>query len=149
MITTFANSIRNQDSVLVFDRIFTFVKLLCDLPYAAVETYIKNRKNASKLQAKLTSKEESETAVCSQGITSIHPKDIKDVYLMSNCHKPTVTITTRKQKNGTKQEVAFPEAIVFYNKHMRGVNHADQMITLYDLDRKNKNSGERYFFAWC
>ena len=85
-------------------------------------------------------------AVCSQGILGIHWKDTKDVYLMSNCHKPTITTTTRKQKDGTKQEVSCPEAIAFYNKHMGGVDHANQMITLYDLDIKNKKWWRKVFF---
>ena len=83
-------------------------------------------------------KGESEMAVCSSGIIGIYWKDTKDVHLMSDCHKPTVIITTRKQKDGTKQGVACSAAIAFYNKHMGGVDHANQMITLYDLDRKNK-----------
>ena len=81
VINTFANSIQNQDIVLIFDRFFTSVKLLCDLPYAPVGTYIKNHKSAPKVQAKLTSKGESKMAVCSQGIISIHLKDTTDVYL--------------------------------------------------------------------
>ena len=126
---------------------FTSVKLLCDLPYAAVGTCIKNRKNVPKLQEKLASKGEREVAVCSQGIIGIHGKDTEDVYLMSNCHKPTVTIPTQKQNNGTKQKVACHEAITFYNKHMGGVDHADQPCMI--LTEKTKSGGKRYFFAWC
>ena len=146
VVKTLADSVRNPNVVLVFDRYFTSVKLLCDVPYPAVGTYMKRRRNVPLLQANLTTRGESEMAVCSQGILGIHWKDTKDVYLMSNCHKPTITTTTRKQKDGTKQEVSCPEAIAFYNKHMGGVDHADQMITLYDLDRKNKKWWRKVFF---
>ena len=66
---------------------------------------------------------------------------------MSNCHKPEETVTTRKQKGGSRQEIACSIPITFYNKYVGGVDHADQMIGLYDLERTAENGGEKYFFA--
>ncbi|CAH2007961.1 unnamed protein product [Acanthoscelides obtectus] len=39
-------------------------------------------------------------------------------------------------KDGPSSEVPCPEAIEFYNKYMGGVDHADQMVSLYDINRK-------------
>ena len=57
---------------------------------------------------------------------------------MLNCHEPEETKITRKKKDGSLQNVACPVPIAFYNKYMGGVDHADQMIGLHDLDRKSQ-----------
>ena len=66
---------------------------------------------------------------------------------MSNCHQPAEAITNRKQKDGTVKEVACPVPIAFYNKYMGGVDHADQMIGLYNLDRKSCKWWHKVFFC--
>ena len=38
--------------------------------------------------------------------------------------------------------------IAFYNKYMGGVDHADQMIELYDLDRKSRKWWRKVFFCF-
>ena len=75
-------------------------------------------------------------AVCKEGLLCVHWKDTKDVLLMSNC---------RKQKDGTVKEVACPVPIAFYKKYMGGADHADQMIGLYDLDRKSRKWWRKIF----
>ncbi|KAG5880364.1 hypothetical protein JTB14_028018 [Gonioctena quinquepunctata] len=49
-------------------------------------------------------------------------------------------------KDGTSKEIDCPEAIVFYNCNMGGVDLADQMITLYEHDRKSRKWWEKVFF---
>ena len=58
---------------------------------------------------------------------------------MSNCHEQEETKITRKKKDG-------PVPIAFYNKYIGGVDHADQIIGLYDLDRKSKKWWRKVFF---
>lgn len=36
--------------------------------------------------------------------------------------------------------------MIFYNKRMEGVNHADEMVTLYDLDRRSGKWWKKVFF---
>lgn len=105
-----------------------------------------NRKNIPKLQGKLKERGESEMAVCDAGILAIKWKDTKDVLLMSNCHTATVETTDRKMKDGTNKNIECPEAMIFYNKYMGGVDHADQMISLYDLDRRSAKWWKKVFF---
>lgn len=65
---------------------------------------------------------------------------------MSNCHNATIDTTVRKMKDGTTKNIECPEAMIFYNKYMGGVDHADQMITLYDLDRRSGKWWKKVFF---
>ena len=65
---------------------------------------------------------------------------------MSNYHDPAETTTNRKQKDGIVKEVACPVPIAFYSKYMGKVDHADQMIGLYDLDRKSRDWWRKVFF---
>ena len=132
--------------VLIFDRFFTSTYLLNSIEYAAVGMYNKNRRNVAKLSEKFTTKGESKMAVCKKGLLCVHWKDTKDVRLMSNCHEPAETTTNRKQKKGTVKEVAGPVPIAFYNEYIGGVDHADQMIGLYDLDRKTRKWWHKVFF---
>jgi len=84
-------------------------------------------------------------AVCKEGLLCIHWKDTKDVLMMSNCHTPEETEVQRKKKDGTTENISCPVPIAFYNKYMGGVDHADQMIGLYDLDRKSKKWWRKVF----
>ena len=116
------------------------------IEFAAVGTYNKHRKNTAKLNQKFTKKGESEMAVSKEGLHCIHWKDTKDVLIMSNCHTPEVTEVQRRNKDGTTQNISCPVPIVFYNKYMGGVDHADQMFGLYDLERKSKKWWRKVFF---
>ncbi|GFR16251.1 piggyBac transposable element-derived protein 4 [Trichonephila clavata] len=49
-------------------------------------------------------------------------------------------------KNGSKEEFECPVAIEFYNKIMGGVDFADQMANVYELDR---NSCKWWEKVWC
>ena len=133
--------------MIIFDRFFTSTHLLNSIEYAVVGTYNRNRKNVAKLSEKFSTKDESEMAVCMEGLLCIHWKDTKDVLLKSNCHEPAETTTNRKQKDGTVKEVAGPVPIAFYNKYMGKVDHADQMIGLYDLERKSHKWWRKVFFC--
>lgn len=60
--------------------------------------------------------------------------DTKEVTLLSNCYTDQLVEIERTAKDGTKIKVSScPEAIRFY---MGGVNLADQLTGLYDIDRK-------------
>ncbi|GFQ74196.1 hypothetical protein TNCT_104951 [Trichonephila clavata] len=51
-------------------------------------------------------------------------------------------------KDGSKEEFECSVAIEFYNKIMRGVDIADQMANVCELDRKScKCGGKKYFSA--
>ena len=72
--------------------------------------------------------------------------DRKLVFLLSNFHDPTsYDIIQRKERNGGKAGVKCPTSIIDYNKHMGGVDRADQRKESYSLDRKSRRSWLRIF----
>jgi hypothetical protein len=50
------------------------------------------------------------------------------------------------KKTGDKADLQCPESIIDYNKHMGGVDRADQRKESYSLDRKSKRFWLRIFF---
>lgn len=57
-----------------------------------------------------------------------------------------MTVVSRKTKDGTRKEISCPESIHFYNKHMGGVDLSDQLVGLYDMDRKSLKWWKRVFY---
>ncbi|CAH1984900.1 unnamed protein product [Acanthoscelides obtectus] len=64
-------------------------------------------------------------------------QDTKEVIVLSNCQSTVMTSVKRKDKSGKKVDVPCPTAIAFYNEIMGGVDLADQMSGVYNLDRKS------------
>ncbi|XP_068090030.1 piggyBac transposable element-derived protein 4-like [Hyperolius riggenbachi] len=60
-------------------------------------------------------------------------RDKRDVLLLTNIHSEATTSVTSR-----RQEVTKPVAIAEYNKHMGGVDLADQMLAPYRIDRKRR-----------
>ena len=72
--------------------------------------------------------------------------DKKLVFLLSNFHEPSSTeIIQRKEKDCGKVNVQCPTSIIDYNKHMGGVNRADQRKKSYSLDPKSKRFWLKFF----
>lgn len=145
VVARLAETISNPDTALCFDRFFTSVHLLDTLPYAAVGTVIKTRKNVPKFSDKLE-KGDSYALQNTSGTLAVKWHDTKEVLVLSNCHSNIKTTVKRTQKNGTRIDVECPDAIAFYNKFMGGVDIADQMATLYDHDRKSAKWWKKVFY---
>lgn len=73
-------------------------------------------------------------------------QDNKPVSFLSNCHKNTIDTTTRKSKDGTKSNYPCSDVAVFYNKTMGGVDLSDQLVGLYDMDRKFMKWWRKVFY---
>ncbi|GFQ83390.1 rho guanine nucleotide exchange factor 10-like protein [Trichonephila clavata] len=69
--------------------------------------------------------------------------------MLSNCHEDKYAKVNRTMKVGSKEKVECPVTIEFYNKIMGGVDLADQMANVYELDRKSCKWWKKYFFACC
>ncbi len=65
--------------------------------------------------------------------------------MLTNCHNHVIETADRKQKDGTIKTFDCPQAIVFYNKFMGGVDKADQYSTTYEVDRKSNKWWKRVF----
>ena len=53
----------------------------------------------------------------------------------------------RTQKDGIQINVSCPMAILYYTKHMGGVDKADMYCSLYGLGRKSKKCWHRIFLG--
>lgn len=129
-----------------FDRFFSTVNLFKELKCCATGTIQRNRKNLPTMDAKLD-KYGSEIFQ-KNGLTVSRWQDTKEVLVVSNCHKDQITEVSRKTKTGERSAVSCPEAIAFYNKYMGGVDHAGQVVSLYDFDRKSNKWWIRVFFKY-
>ena len=72
--------------------------------------------------------------------------DTKEVLVLSNCHKAGMNEITKQQKDGSVTNIHCPESISFYCKIMGGVDIADQMAGMYELDRKSSKWWRKVFF---
>ena len=104
VVNKLCTTIRNPDVVLSFDRFFASANLMTQLPFPAVKTVIKTRKNISKFVNKLKFYE-SEFLVTSSGIVVSLWLDSKAVVILCNCSEPNTTVVERKQRDGNKLDI--------------------------------------------
>ncbi|GLV33472.1 hypothetical protein CBL_20209, partial [Carabus blaptoides fortunei] len=126
-------------------RFFTSVTLLQSLKYPALGTCMANRKNLPKINDKL-SRGESIFKCSSTGLMFAKWQDTKEVLMLSNCHNDIIVTVQKTMKDGSKSDVSCPEMISFYREIMGGVDLADQMAGLYDLDRKSSKWWKKVFY---
>lgn len=117
-----------------------------NLQYPTVGTCISNRKQLPQFSQKLKVRGESEMYSSNTGLLCLKWKDTKVVIIVSNCHRTEMGEAKRKNKDGSRTSVPCPEAILFYNKFMRGVDLADQLSTLYDINRKSSKWWKKVFY---
>ena len=145
VVTKLCSTIRNKEVVVIFDRFFSSTKLFASLNFAAVGTYMTTRRFTAQFDAKLK-RGESQSRQSDKGVMAVKWCDTKEVHVMSNCHTPQVGKTFRTNKTGGKTEITCPEAIVFYNKYMLGVDRSDQAVSLYNFERKSTKWWKKVFF---
>lgn len=145
VVNKLVSSITANQVTLCFDRFFTSVKLLDNIDHPTVATCMKNRKNVPQFEGKLK-RGESQMLGNQQGILAIRWQDTKDFIVLSNCHKPVVEKEKRKMKDGSIVDIDCPQAIKFYNEHMGGVDLADQMTSLYDINRKSQKWWRKVYY---
>lgn len=136
VVMTLASSIKEKDVTICCDRFFTSVDLFEKLNFAAVGTVNQRRKKMPKITKKLT-RGEYEFRVNNAGLICTKWQDTKEVMLLSNCHTNAVTTVTKTLSNGTKIDIPCPQMIKCYRDIMGGVDLADQMAGIYEIDRKS------------
>lgn len=147
VVFTLSKSIRDTDVSLCFDRFFTSTKIMNSLPFAAVGTAISTRKYMPKFEIRKNRSRGEAEFLCNQyGTCAVTWKDTKDVTILSNCHSNELTEIKRKAKDGLKYDVPCPKMVEHYNKYMGGVDLSDQMVGLYDMDRKTGKWWKRVFY---
>ena len=148
VVLSLAKTIRNKDTLIACDRFFSSPILFARSPVPLVGTYRTSRKYTPKeLTTPKLKKNDCEFAANQEhGLLCTRWQDNNDVYVMSNCHKSEIDKTTRKQRDGTKQEVFCPKMILDYNAWMCGTDRCDQMASLYNYGRKSNKWWKKTFF---
>lgn len=73
--------------------------------------------------------------------------DRKVVTVMGSNSDPTeVGTVQRRQRDGTRQQIACPDLLVKYNRHMGGVDRGDQMRGYYRYKLKSRKFYKYIFF---
>lgn len=69
-------------------------------------------------------------------------KDTKEVEVVSNCRNNKMAVARR----WCKKEVPCPKAFFYYDQYMYGVNLSDQLVGLYDMDKKSLKWWKRMLY---
>ena len=112
------------------------------LPFAAVGTCIKNRKQMPSFTITLK-KSKSDFKSNNNGTIAVRWQDTREVLLLSNCHTDSMG---QIQKDGSRKSTTCPTAIQFYREKMGEVDRADQMAGIYELDRKSGKWWKKVFY---
>lgn len=75
-------------------------------------------------------------------------KDNKVVNFASNFHGTEEITVKRTQKDGTRVDVKCPSIVADYNKHMGGVDRADQLRSTYGMIRRSRKWWHRLFWGF-
>lgn len=73
--------------------------------------------------------------------------DNKAVHFISNFHGSEITNVNRKNKDGSSVLIKCLASVSDYNKYMGGVDHADRLRALYNIERKSRKWWHRLFFG--
>ena len=82
-----------------------------------------------------------------EDVTAIVWQDKRVVLLLSTNSDPQSDgLGTRKTGKGNEEiEIACPQAVINYTKHMGCVDVSDQRCEYYDVGRSSKNGGNLYY----
>lgn len=115
-------------------------KDLIDKKIYLTGTVRKNRKEFPEDLAKKSKSAPGDHTFCfHEHITAVRWFDNKDVFVMSTICSDELTTVKRRRKEGgiARVDVSCPQMIADYNKHMGGVDLADQSMCYYSVGRKN------------
>lgn len=151
VIWNLTQKLNGQNYIVAFDNFFTSPDLLDDMKSRSIlacETVRPNRKGLPTLAPnKSLTRGQFDFRTTAQGLLYVKWKDSKTVHFLSNFHGTEQTVLSRTQKDGSKLEVTAPMVVADYNKDMGGVDKADMLRSIYDLDRKSRKWWHRLFFA--
>lgn len=143
--------------VLVMDRYYNSVALadyaLKELKTGVVGTIMTNRKQYPKTLKNVKKLKRGESRyLCRDSITCLVWQDRRPIHFISNFHKPdTIETASRRNKDGSLQEVDMPLLVKDYNSFMGGCDKNDQMTRLH-RSRKHYKWPRRLFvkfFMWA
>ncbi|KAF0690078.1 piggyBac transposable element-derived protein 4-like [Aphis craccivora] len=146
VVLELTKSVWNQYREIYFDNFFSSTKLVQQLKLQktlACDTVRTNRKGLPKKMKRGM----SDSKLLADRISFFKWMDNKPVHLISNFHGSEITSVKRKSKDGSAVTIPCPTVVSDYDKYMGGVDHADRLRTLYNIDRKSPKWWHRLFFG--
>ena len=82
-----------------------------------------------------------------EDVTAVVWQDKRVVLLLSTNSDPQSdgSGTRKTRKCNEEIEIAYPQAVINYTKHMGGVDVSDQRREYYGVGRSSKNGGNLYY----
>lgn len=152
VVKDLTRSLVGKYHTIYFDNFFNSVELMKNLHDDAIlacGTFRKGRKDMPNdlKEDKSMKRGDSDWRVSTCGLSFLKWKDRKAVYFLSNFQDPSVVVTTsRKNKDGTYEEIPCPVLVKDYNGNMGFVDKMDMLKSLYEVDRKSKKWWHRIMF---
>ena len=139
--------LRGGNHVIAFDNFFSSPDLLdwmLKRQIYAVATIRPNRIGLPKEMCAKMVRGQVDYRQSSGGLFVVKWFDSKPVNFISNYHGFERCAVQRTDKSGNKIGVPALTLVRDYNEHMGGVDHADMLRSLYELDRKADKFWHRY-----
>ncbi|GLV46139.1 hypothetical protein CBL_05200 [Carabus blaptoides fortunei] len=137
VVNKLISTARGKDITFCFDRFFASTTVLQYTTYAvALGTCNRNRRYLPKIKDKLKRGEYLFQCRKDEQLF-VKWQDTKEVLMLSNCHNAAVVSAKKTVKDGSKISVPCPQMVASYREFMEGVDLADQLLGLYELDRKS------------
>ncbi|CAF0957692.1 unnamed protein product [Brachionus calyciflorus] len=150
VVLNFAQTLEHSFHKLFFDNYFmsiSLLKKLSEINQYGCGTIQKNRKNLPRdLRSDRNLKRGEMDSRFSTNFCIKKWKDKRSVLIASNYLAGEDKEIARRESDGRKIFIVQPAEINEYNKYMGGVDHHDQMLALYNRDRKAYKYWHRIFF---
>lgn len=127
---------------------FSLAKSLSEKGIGYVGTIRKNRKHFPDfLDDKKLKRGDSDYRMDESGVSCVKWMDTKSVNFVANFHDPSQeTCISRKNKDGSTTVLSAPSVAGDYRKFMGGVDKADMLKSIYEINRKSRRWWLRIFF---
>ncbi|KAJ8971485.1 hypothetical protein NQ314_000676 [Rhamnusium bicolor] len=133
VVKDLSRNLVGKNHKLYFDNFFNSVPLQKDLLADKIYACGTARKNHYR--------------VSTDGLIALKWMDRKAILFISNFHDPTKLETvSRRQKDGSREEITCLSLINDYNRHMGYVDKFDMLKSLYEIDRKSRKWWHRIFW---
>lgn len=137
-----------DNHILAFDNYFSspaLLEYLLDRNIFAISTVRANRVGLPKDLPVKMARGELDYRVSSTDLLFVKWFDNRPVHFLSNFHGNDTCFVERTKHDGSKVQVPALSLVADYNRLMGGVDKADMLRALYELDRKSKKFWHRYF----
>ena len=153
VVTDLMSPLYGTNAQVCFDNFYTSVNLLQVLLRNKIFAWGTVRANRKDLPKDILPKNIKATAKHEYKMAQMFPflftvwRDTKYVCFLSNCHSPSdFGVVNRRAANNPRSQVDVPQVVSDYQKHMKGVDLCDQLVSYYMAPHKSLKWWRRLFF---